>query len=207
MENESEGKRRLGLGIDTGGTYTHSAVIDFDKGDVIMKAKALTTRADLYVGISNSFSGLKGVDFKAIRLVSLSSTLATNSVVEGKGYRVGLIMIGGEFKEAIPVEEVAEIGGGHNLQGEEAQPLDMEAARAFVSSVKDKVDSFAISSFLSVRNPQHELDVKRIAQQECELPVVCGHELSSKLGFGRAHNNGGPKCPPSSDNSRPCFLS
>jgi N-methylhydantoinase A/oxoprolinase/acetone carboxylase beta subunit len=173
----------LGLGIDTGGTYTDSAVIDFESGTVISKAKALTTRGDLYLGIANSVGKLKGVDLKSIRLVSLSSTLATNSVVEGKGYRVGLMMVGSEYNQTIPVDEVAEISGGHNLEGEEAQPLDTKAARDFILAVKNKVDSFAISSFLSVRNPSHELELKRIVQEECEHPVICGHELSSKLGL------------------------
>ena len=173
----------LGLGIDTGGTYTDSAIIDFRSGAVISKAKALTTRGDLYLGIANSVGKLKGVDLKSIRLVSLSSTLATNSVVEGKGYRVGLMMVGGDYNQTIPVDEVAEISGGHNLEGEEAQPLDTKAARDFILAIKDKVDSFAISSFLSVRNPSHELELKRIAQEECEHPVICGHELSSKLGL------------------------
>jgi len=173
----------LGLGIDTGGTYTDVAIVDFSNGSVIAKAKALTTRGDLYLGIADSIGKLEGVDLKSIRLVSLSSTLATNSVVEGKGYRVGLMIVGGDYKQTIPVDEVAEISGGHNLEGEEAQPLDAKAARDFVIAVKGKVDSFAISSFLSVRNPSHELELKKIVQEECDHPVICGHELSSKLGL------------------------
>jgi N-methylhydantoinase A/oxoprolinase/acetone carboxylase beta subunit len=114
----------LGLGIDTGGTYTDAAVIDFSNGSVISKAKALTTRGDLYIGIANAVGKLEGVDLKSIKLVSLSSTLATNSVVEGKGHRVGLMMVGGDYNQTIPADEVAEIRGGHNLEGEEAQPLD-----------------------------------------------------------------------------------
>jgi N-methylhydantoinase A/oxoprolinase/acetone carboxylase beta subunit len=173
----------LGLGIDTGGTYTDAAIVDFSNGSVIAKAKALTTRGDLYLGITDSIGKLEGVDLKSISLVSLSSTLATNSVVEGKGYRVGLMIVGGDYKQTIPVDEVAEISGGHNLEGEEAQPLDVKAARDFVTAVKGKVDSFAISSFLSVRNPSHELELKKIVQEECDHPVICGHELSSKLGL------------------------
>ena len=173
----------LGLGIDTGGTYTDAAIVDFGNGAVISKAKALTTRGDLYLGIADSLGKLEGVDLKSIRLVSLSSTLATNSVVEGKGYRVGLMIVGGDYNQTIPVDEVAEISGGHNLEGEEAQPLDVKAARDFVTAVKGKVDSFAISSFLSVRNPSHELELKKIVQEECDHPVICGHELSSKLGL------------------------
>ncbi len=173
----------LGLGIDTGGTYTHAAIVDFEKGSVISRATALTTRDNLYVGIANAMGRLEGVDLKSIRLVSLSSTLATNSVVEGKGFRVGLMMVGGEYNPTIPVDEVVEIKGGHNLEGEEAQPLDVKSAREFIITVKDKVDSFAISSFLSVRNPSHELELKKVVQEECDHPVICGHELSSKLGL------------------------
>ncbi len=173
----------LGLGIDTGGTYTHAAIVDFESGSVISRANSLTTRGDLYIGIAESIGKLEGVDLKSVRLVSLSSTLATNSIVEGKGFRVGLMMVGGEYNKTIPVDEVVEIEGGHNLSGEEAQPLDMKKAREFIVAVKDKVDSFAISSFLSVRNPSHEFELKRIVQEECDHPVICGHELSSKLGL------------------------
>ena len=39
------------LGIDTGGTYTDSVILDRDRGKVLCKAKALTTPHDLTVGI------------------------------------------------------------------------------------------------------------------------------------------------------------
>ncbi|MCU0861487.1 MAG: hydantoinase/oxoprolinase family protein [Methanomassiliicoccales archaeon] len=173
----------LGLGIDTGGTYTDSAIIDLEKGVVLSKAKALTTRNDLSIGISNSIGKLDSRLYKEIQLVSVSSTLATNSVVEGKGCRVGLIVAGQEFNRAVPVNELIQITGGHNLMGDEADALDMEAAEAFVDNVKDKVDGFAISSYLSVRNPEHEIALKEMVQSRTDLPVVCGHELSSQLGF------------------------
>ena len=44
----------LGLGIDTGGTYTDAVLIDLESNSIISKAKALTTRDDLSVGIRNS---------------------------------------------------------------------------------------------------------------------------------------------------------
>ena len=48
----------LGLGIDTGGTYTDSAIVDLETGKVMMKAKALPTRNDLSIGISDSIAKL-----------------------------------------------------------------------------------------------------------------------------------------------------
>ena len=94
MASGNEGAADLGLGIDTGGTYTDAAILDMADGRVLSKAKALTTRGDLTVGIGNAISALDRSLYGRIRLLAVSSTLATNSVVEGKGCRVGLIVIG-----------------------------------------------------------------------------------------------------------------
>ena len=86
----------LFLGIDTGGTYT-DAVLWSEAGGVAAKAKALTTRHDLAVGISGAVDAVlekAGVDPGAVKLVSMSTTLATNALVEGQGGRVALVMIG-----------------------------------------------------------------------------------------------------------------
>jgi N-methylhydantoinase A/oxoprolinase/acetone carboxylase beta subunit len=173
----------LGLGIDTGGTYTDSAIVDLATGKVLTKAKALTTRNDLSIGISGSIDKLEGIDVNDIRLVSVSSTLATNSVVEGKGCRVGLIVVGNEYVQTIPLQDVCEVRGGHNLVGEEKEALDLKLAEGFVHATSNKVDGYAVSSYLSVRNPEHEVAVKRMIEAHCRHPVVCGHELSSQLGF------------------------
>jgi N-methylhydantoinase A/oxoprolinase/acetone carboxylase beta subunit len=173
----------LGLGIDTGGTYTDAAILDMRDGKVLSKAKALTTRGDLTVGIGNAISALDRSLFENVRLLAVSSTLATNSVVEGKGCRVGLIVIGHDAVPNIPVDEIARVKGGHNLEGARRAELDLDGARDFVEAVKNKVDAFAISGYLSVRNPEHEVAVKELVKSISSCPVVCGHELSSALGF------------------------
>jgi N-methylhydantoinase A/oxoprolinase/acetone carboxylase beta subunit len=173
----------LGLGIDTGGTYTDAAILDMATGAVLSKAKSLTTRGDLTIGIGNAIAALDSSLYDKIRLLAVSSTLATNSVVEGKGCRVGLIVIGHDAVPNIPVDEIARIRGGHNLEGGRRAELDLDGAREFVESVKNKVDAFAISGYLSVRNPEHEIAVKEMVKELTSCPVVCGHELSSALGF------------------------
>lgn len=175
--------RYYGLGIDTGGTYTDGAILDMESGKVLCSAKSLTTRHDLAIGIGNVIKKLDNSLFPCIRLIGISSTLATNSVVEGKGCRVGLIVIGHEPAANIPVDELVQLDGGHNLQGERRAELDIEGAKRFVESVKNKVDAFAISSYLSVRNPEHEIAVRDLIKETTGLPVVCGHELSTALGF------------------------
>lgn len=42
---------KLGLGIDIGGTFTDSVIMDLENGHVIRKAKALTTRENLIMGL------------------------------------------------------------------------------------------------------------------------------------------------------------
>ncbi len=173
----------LGLGIDTGGTYTDAALFDFTCNEVIAKAKSLTTRDDLSIGISKAILNMSSDRLPEVELVSVSSTLATNSIVEGKGCRVALLVIGRDYDRSIPVDVVTKIAGGHNLAGNEAEPLDAESAARFIQDHADKVDAFAISSYLSVRNPEHEDRVKEMVKKICSKPVVCGHELSSSLGF------------------------
>ena len=84
------------LGVDTGGTYT-DAVLIRDERDVLAKAKALTTRGDLAIGVGEAVRSViaeAGVDPAEIGMASLSTTLATNALVEGQGGRVALILIG-----------------------------------------------------------------------------------------------------------------
>ena len=89
------------LGIDTGGTYTDAVLHDEASGQVLAAAKALTTRHDLAVGIRGAAASVlevSGIAPASVALVSLSTTLATNALVEGQGGRVGLVLIG--FDEA-----------------------------------------------------------------------------------------------------------
>ena len=91
----------LVIGLDTGGTYTDAALLDVDRSVVLATGKALTTRDDLSVGLGGAIAKILA-DFDGtpddIKMVSLSTTLATNAVVEGVGGRVGLFLIG--FDEA-----------------------------------------------------------------------------------------------------------
>ncbi len=123
----------IGLGIDTGGTYTDSALVDLDSGQVLEKAKALTTRNDLTIGIANSIGHLTEAHLREVKLVSVSTTLATNSVVEGKGSRVGLITCGHDVEEGLPVDHFVQVAGGHDLLGKEKNPLETKFQRIFLS--------------------------------------------------------------------------
>ena len=174
---------RVGLGLDTGGTFTDAVIMDLDRTKVLCKAKAPTTREDLCIGIREAIGKMDPDLLSKVGVVSLSSTLATNSIVEGKGARVALICMGGDYESPYPVDFRIKVSGSHDMRGNETEPLDEGAVEDFLESVRGRVDSVAIAGYLSVRNPEHEDRVKDMARRILGIPAVCGHDLSSGLGF------------------------
>jgi N-methylhydantoinase A/oxoprolinase/acetone carboxylase beta subunit len=179
------------LGVDTGGTYT-DAVIIRDEVEVIASAKALTTRHDLAIGVGGAVRAVleqSGVAAGDIALASLSTTLATNALVEGQGGRVALIYIG--FKErdlethglleALKGDPHLVLAGGHNHAGGEAVSLDEEGLRAFLAEHGAGVGSFAVASQFATRNPAHELRAMALVAELTGRPVSASHQLSAKL--------------------------
>ncbi|TXH84040.1 MAG: hydantoinase/oxoprolinase family protein [Rhizobium sp.] len=182
------------LGIDTGGTYT-DAVLFHETDGVIAKAKSLTTRHDLAVGIAGAVDAVIAktkIPVSAIGLVSLSTTLATNALVEGQGGRAGLIMIGfgpedlkrDGLAEALGSDPVLYLPGGHNVHGNE-NPLDLAPLQEALPELAKSVSSFAVAGYFAVRNPAHEIRARDCIRELSHLPVTCSHELSSKLGGPR----------------------
>ncbi len=177
---------RFGLGIDTGGTYTDSVVIDLDTKEVIRRNKALTTHDDLVIGIRDSIKGLGPLG--DVGLISLSTTLATNSVVERKGCLVGLLTIGKRMVPDFDVSCIAHIDGEFDMRGNLITGLDIDHARQSLESMRGRIDSIAICGYLSVRYPEHEIRLKALADEILGVPVVCAHDLTSKLGFKERMN-------------------
>jgi N-methylhydantoinase A/oxoprolinase/acetone carboxylase beta subunit len=182
------------LGIDTGGTYTDAVLFRENEG-VIAKAKSLTTRHDLSQGVSGAVEaalGRSGVSGSEIAMVSLSTTLATNALVEGQGGRAALVMIGfgsddvtrGGLSEALGTDPVIFLPGGHDVHGNET-PLDMTALEDALPTLGATVSSFAVAGYFAVRNPAHEIRVRDRIRELSHKPVTCSHELSSKLGGPR----------------------
>jgi N-methylhydantoinase A/oxoprolinase/acetone carboxylase beta subunit len=176
------------LGIDTGGTYTDAVLYDDARG-VIASAKALTTKHDLSSGIRQALEAVLKPGHPEISLVSLSTTLATNAIVEGHGSPICLLLLGypadalelAGLGKALGSDPVVFINGGHLISGDQQMPLDLDAARRAILENAPKVAAFAVSGYFSVHNPAHELAVRELIHQLCGLPVTCGHELTSHL--------------------------
>ena len=180
------------LGVDTGGTYTDAVILDEAADRVIGSAKSLTTRGDLALGIGRAVDAAlagAGVAPGQISLVSLSTTLATNALVEGQGGRVALVFIGfdpgdlerGGLTEALKGDPVILADGGHSHAGTEAMALDLAAIEKAVAEVKDQVMGFAVAARFGTRNPAHEIAARDLIRRVTGRPVTCSHELSAKL--------------------------
>lgn len=171
------------LGIDTGGTYTDGVIIDYVTKKVVRGTKSFTTKDSLIVGIRNCIDGLKIREEEKVCLVCLSTTLATNAVVEGNGAEVGLITIGATTEREYPVKHRANLRGKIDIMGREIDVMQEKEVRHVLSGMKGNIDTLAISGQASVKNPMHELYVKKIADEILGIPVVCAHEISNILGF------------------------
>ena len=177
------------LGIDTGGTHTDAVALDTATGEVVAWCKRSTTHADLAIGITAAIDGLQKVDPRQISLVALSTTLATNAAIEGLGGRVCALLIG--YDEAmlrrygltrrIHAAALEFIPGRHDVFGEERAPLDEDALRRAVDRWRSRVDAFAVSSYLAVRNPEHELRAAEIVAQLTDRPIVTGGVVGHSL--------------------------
>ena len=180
------------LGVDTGGTYT-DAVLLRDEDIVLARAKALTTRHDLAIGVGAAVRAVLGeaqIDPSEVGMASLSTTLATNALVEGQGGRVALIYVGFRAKDleaqglsdGLAGDPVCVLEGGHNHDGSEAAALDETTLIAFLETHKQDVSGFAVAAQFATRNPTHETRVAALVRDVTGAPVSASHQLSAKLG-------------------------
>lgn len=171
------------LGIDTGGTYTDGVIINAVTGEILGKAKAFTTKENLCIGIRNCIDCLKFTEYENIVLVCLSTTLATNAIVEGIGCKAGLITVGVPPCGALPTENMVAIRGKLDIKGREREGISEKELEAAIEKLVGTVDAIAVSGYASVRNPMQELAVKSKIRENTTIPVVCAHELTSNLGY------------------------
>ncbi len=177
------------LGIDTGGTYTDGVLIKRGTREIINSTKTLTTKPDLSEGIIRALNDLLPEDPSQIKLVVISTTLATNAIAEGKGRPVGLFLLGydpeliQEFSldSRFATTSYHYFRGGHDLYANEQAPLDIEGIRETAQKIKGDVEAIAISGYFSPFNASHEEQAYQIISETIDQPVVLGHELSTRL--------------------------
>lgn len=171
------------VGIDVGGTCTDGVLIELLERKVIRTAKVPTEKDDLVGSVLRCFSALAVPAPALLSRFCISTTLATNAMVEGTKKDVCAVGIGVAPKRSVEyANETAVIGGGHDATGAEVQPLDIEALRAAVA--RSERSSFAVSARFGARNPEHEVLASNIILEEKpEATVVRGSDLAGVLGM------------------------
>lgn len=138
------------LGIDTGGTFTDGAIVRFPEAVVLHQTKTPTTHDNLCDCIRNCISAFDPTVRDQIRLVSLSTTLATNALVEGHGCAEGLILIGGRPEGRLPTDRLRILPGKPDILGRIQHPLDLALVDEVIESFRGKVQAIAVSGYASV---------------------------------------------------------
>ncbi len=184
---------QLLIGIDTGGTFTDAVVIDAQRHVILATAKAITTKGNLAIGVSeamaSAISKLSEFDAKAVGMVSVSTTLATNAVVEGHGSAVGLVLAGFDQKmvertgllKSFPNMPILQMKGGHDHNGNETEPLDTATLVSWLKKNASQVSAIAVASAFAVRNPAHEIAIGALAFEHTHLPITLSTQLASAL--------------------------
>ena len=171
---------RLRIGIDVGGTFTDVTAFDEDRGEVIAIRKYSSNPDQPMVvmdQIAKEFHEEFGAD--SVVLILHGSTAALNTMLEGKGVRVGLLTtrgfrdvyeIGRQWRGAdvfnmyapapkmlLTRDHVHEVCERLDYQGEVIEPVHLaEVELAVAQLLKDQVEAIAVSFLFSYANPMHE---------------------------------------------------
>ena len=187
------------VGIDIGGTFTDCAIVD--RGGKLLTTKVPSTPADFSRGMMDALGagaqvlGLSLDDFcRDIAFLSHGTTVGTNTIIQKKGARVGLITTKGH-EDAIHIMRGSRGYGGRDIRKvvhfpETSKPVPIVPKR-LIRGVSERVDCFgeivvelnekeaeaairelvaagvqaiAICFLWSFRNPKHELRVRELVK-------------------------------------------
>jgi N-methylhydantoinase A len=194
---------RLRVGIDVGGTFTDVTAFDEDRGELVAVRKYLSDPAEP-AAVMEAITADLARDFgaEAVALILHGSTAALNTLLEGRGVKVGLLTTRG-FRDVYEIgrqwrgenvfnlfapaprmlltrERIFEIGERLGARGEVVEPLAAEdvadAARKLVAA---GVEAVAVSFLFAYANPAHEQAAAEIIRAIAPgLYISLSHEVN-----------------------------
>ena len=175
------------LGLDVGGTFTDVVIIDGHR--VVATAKRRTTKDNLMNGIGEALDAvLEGYDTSNIEQVTLSTTVVTNTIVEGKEQPVDLYVVTGPGRNVDDIFPVSPIylQGYTDHRGIVVEHTPADAVRGIANMVQARsgTDLAAVSAKFGVRNPQEELSITEKLKNAYHA-ISNGSLLSGSLNFPR----------------------
>jgi len=188
------------VGIDIGGTFTDCAIVD--GGGRLLTTKVPSTPQDFSQGMMDALrTGARELDLpledfcRDIAFLSHGTTVGTNTIIQKRGAKVGLITTKGH-EDAIHIMRGSRGYGGRDIRkvvhfpetskpvpivpkrlirgvservdcfGEVVAPLnEAEAERAIRELAAEGVEAIAICFLWSFRNAKHELQVRDLVRR------------------------------------------
>lgn len=171
------------LGIDVGGTFTDAVIIDGTK--VVKWAKQRSTKDNLLIGIEQVLRDVTAhIDIAAIERVTLSTTVVTNTIVEGKEELVDLYIMAGpgmNVDHLFPVEPIL-LKGYTDHRGIAVEPYKASELTRYIPI--ERKEKAAISVKFGNRNPLEERRIQGDLASYYTL-VSSGSTLRGSLNFPR----------------------
>ena len=177
------------VGVDIGGTFTDLVMVHPRSGQRIIE-KVLTTPDDPSRGVLSGLVRLldiANVPLDAVRLIAHATTLATNTVIEGKGAKIGLITTKG-FRDILEIQTESrydlydldlvlppplvprdlrrEVNERLDHRGEVIRALEAAEVRSVLQGFLDEgVRDIAVCFLQSYANPVHEQLIRKVAEE------------------------------------------
>lgn len=176
-------------GIDVGGTNTDAALIKDNV--VVATGKVPTDHENLVESTAAALEViLAAYQGSAPLELHLSTTLSTNTIVEGKGDPTGVVAVPGpgmrieELGLGFPIDILS---GSVDHRGREVAGIAAdEVYGALASAKKANMVALAVVGKFSHRNPTHELEIETIAKENSGFRhITLGHRLSGRPNFPR----------------------
>jgi len=178
--------------VDTGGTFSDFVFFNEESGEITI-TKVPSTPKEPFQAVLNGVKDLldQGVKAADISFFSHGTTVGTNTLLEEKGAKTGLLVTEG-FRGIYEVMEqtrgygpatydlffekprllappyyTEEIPERVDFRGEVLKPIDVESSLQAVRRLKKKgVESIAVCFLFSFLNPDHEIRMKEIVAKE-----------------------------------------
>lgn len=179
---------RLAIGIDTGGTCTDAVVYRFDDRKILASGKSPTTHEDLSVGIGKVLDKIPDDLLGQAEVIALSTTLATNACVEGKGGRAKLVFfgvsegnvrrVGSEYGLSVDDDSIIYVDCKTKINGEAVEEPDWDLFEKNLHAWFDECDAVGVVEMYARKSgATYEKRAASLIQSEIGIPVVCGYTL------------------------------
>lgn len=189
--------RRIRIGIDVGGTFTHAVAIDVQHLNLVAQTKTLTTHQSAE-GVAHGIVTVllkllqKGrILPEEITLVAHSTTQATNALLEGDVAKVGILGMGRGLKvfrirQQTSIKDL-ELAPGKTLKTcyrfLNTADFSEERVRQVIAELRrEGAQALVAAEAFSVDHPEREHQVVAIAR-EMGLPATASQDVSKLYGL------------------------